>query len=351
MVPVVIIPCPMPEEGFSGWALQFRRIAGRNSSKARFRIIYAPEFDPRPSGAIALIRASLAYAFRCRRIISREKKPVSVLFPSFFLPNVLLALMLPRGIGYVLQVAGNELERGSKVTYPLRMAMICRARHIIALNAEQMRQLEQLEVPAERRHLIPVSVSPEFRPPALSERDAARTALGLSQGDWVVGSVGLLSERKQQRRLIEAVARLNRTDAVVVLCGPESGGAEADASYAEACRADAARLGVRMIMTGRRDDVRAVLWTLDVFALPSLSEGMPNAMLEALACGLPCVGSDIPGIRHLLMDGAQGELFTAGDSAALANALMRAQTADTREEMITRFRAEVIDEQVMALLT
>lgn len=318
---IVYVPCPMPEGGFAGWALQVGRIAGRNAEKVDFRFLYAPEFDSPPRDQRAMLRASLAYARRCRRIILAERQPVSVLFPCFYLPNVLLAAMLPRRVGYVLRISGKELVRGNPVTYPLRLAMMRRARHVIALNADQYRRLGELGILAARRHMIPVSVGAEFRPPSPQERTEARVALGLGPGDWVVGCVGLLAERKQQRTLIAAMGQLNRPDAVLVLCGPEGGGFEADPAYSEACRTDAVRLGLRLIMTGRRDDVRAVLWALDIFALPSLSEGMPNALREALACGLPCVGSDIPGVRDLLMGHPNAALFLASSTADLAEKL------------------------------
>lgn len=348
--PVVFVPCPMPEGGFAGWALQVRRIAERNADKVDFRFLYAPEFAPQPLGGRALALASLAYARRCRRIIQQQKGPVSVLFPCFFLPNVLLAAMLPRRIGYVLRVSGNELVKGNPLTYPLRVAMIRRARHVIALNQDQHQRLGELGLPAARRHMIPVSVSPDFRPPTPAERDAARAGLGATPQDWVIGCVGLLCERKQQRILIAAVARLGRKDALVVLCGPEGGGSEADASYADACRADAERLGVRLIMTGRREDVRAVLWGLDTFVLPSLGEGMPNALLEALACGLPCIGTDIPGIRDLLVPRAQGVVFAPGDAVGLASALTERGSGDVPSDRVVGFSAESVDEKIVALL-
>lgn len=349
--PVVFVPCPIAEDGFAGWALQVRRIASRNAERADFRFLY----DPGPFGAgnstLARALAAWRYARHCHRTITRKSGPVQVLFPTFYLPNVLLAWLLPRNIRYTLRISGGELERGNPLTYRLRVIMIRRAVNVIALNKAQDEQLEALGISESARHQIPVSVAPEFFPPNPGERAEARAALGILPEQWAVGCVGLLCERKQQRRLIEAVAQLGRTNAVVVLCGPEKGGSEADPAYAAACRADAERLGVRLIMTGQRENVRAILWALDVFVLPSLQEGMPNALLEALACGLPCIGSDIPGIRDLLNNGASGKLFQAGDTSALIRALDGDLPENNNQDAVAEFLADNIDARLMALLT
>ncbi|MGH2866921.1 MAG: glycosyltransferase, partial [Solirubrobacteraceae bacterium] len=82
----------------------------------------------------------------------------------------------------------------------------------------------------------------------------------------------------------------------------------------------AAGLASRVQLLGRRDDVDAILARSDLVVLPSYSEGLPNAVLEAMACGLPVVASDVGGTRSLLGSGA-GLLVPPRDAPALARAL------------------------------
>jgi glycosyltransferase involved in cell wall biosynthesis len=74
---------------------------------------------------------------------------------------------------------------------------------------------------------------------------------------------------------------------------------------------------------GHRDDVAARLGSADIFVLPSRSEAFPNAVLEAMAAGLPIVASGVGGIPELIVDGRNGLLVPAGDSDALAERLCR----------------------------
>jgi glycosyltransferase involved in cell wall biosynthesis len=78
----------------------------------------------------------------------------------------------------------------------------------------------------------------------------------------------------------------------------------------------------RVTLLGRLADVDAVLATAHIVVLPSLSEGLPNAVLEGMAHGLPVVGSDVGGVRGLLGSGA-GVVVAPGDEVALAEALQR----------------------------
>jgi glycosyltransferase involved in cell wall biosynthesis len=94
----------------------------------------------------------------------------------------------------------------------------------------------------------------------------------------------------------------------------------------------------------------------DAFALPSRQEGMPNALLEAMACGLPCVASDSGGIRDILADKFPGQLVAPGDVNALASALERlfqpavlALGAQMREHVDTHFSITTISRRLITI--
>ena len=151
------------------------------------------------------------------------------------------------------------------------------------------------------------------------DRAAARSLLDLPPNAPVIGTVGRLDPVKNQAGLIRAVTRLRTThpDAMLVIAG--------DGAY----RAELERLidtvapGGNIRLLGERRDIPNVLAALDVFALPSVAEGMSNTILEAMAAGLPVVATAVGGSPELVADGVNGSLVPAGDEPALTAALSR----------------------------
>jgi glycosyltransferase involved in cell wall biosynthesis len=154
---------------------------------------------------------------------------------------------------------------------------------------------------------------------ASKQRAGIRHALGIPEDARVIGTVGRLNEVKRQDLLIRAFARVRRLHAnawlLLVGDGPERSRLERLAS----------ELGVfnRTLFTGYQARTEHFLSAMDVFALSSRHEGLPLALLEAWAAGLPIVSSAVGGIPQVVEEGRTGLLFENGDEAALAGALAR----------------------------
>jgi glycosyltransferase involved in cell wall biosynthesis len=167
-----------------------------------------------------------------------------------------------------------------------------------------------------------------FAPAEAAEKRRLRVSIGLDPDRPVVLFVGFFSQDKQPRLLFDAWLQLrdrHGIDASLVYVGAtKSDYHEVDESLAGAMRADAGArgLGDRLTFTGSRHDVHEYFRLADVFVLPSRREGLPVALMEAMACGLPCVASRLPGATDtLIQDGVSGLLVPPEDVAAFADAI------------------------------
>jgi glycosyltransferase involved in cell wall biosynthesis len=175
-----------------------------------------------------------------------------------------------------------------------------------------------------------------LRPADGETRRAARAALGIDADAPVVGTVGNFTVKKDQARLLDAAARLvdEHPGLRVVLVG--------DGPLEHELRAHAERLGLAdaTVFTGSRDDVYALLPAFDLFALSSRFEGLPIALLEAMACGVPPVVTRVGGIPEVVTDGRDGVLVDPGDTEGLATALGKLLADPTRRHELATNAAE-----------
>jgi len=163
-----------------------------------------------------------------------------------------------------------------------------------------------------RIRMIPNGV--RFVPP---RRVTLRHELGLGASDRLIVSLGSLYPVKGHVHLIDAVARLrDRHPRLHLAIGGR--GDQADSLVA---RASSHGIQDRVHLLGLRSDVEGLLAAADVFALPSLSEAMPLALLEAMFARCPIVASDVGDVSIALDRGSAGLLVRPGDAGALAAAI------------------------------
>lgn len=172
-------------------------------------------------------------------------------------------------------------------------------------------------------------------------RQSVRDSMGFGGDDIAVGTVGRLVPVKNQRLLIDAFSRLpgppSRRKLVVVGDGP----------LENALRAHAENAGCadRVRFPGRRSDIPEVMAAMDIFALPSLSEGMSNTILEAMSSRLPVIATAVGGNPELVVDGVTGMLVPTDDADAMARALaVLVQDAAKRKAMGDKGRERVLRE-------
>ncbi|MGA2465967.1 MAG: glycosyltransferase family 4 protein, partial [Thermodesulfobacteriota bacterium] len=129
-----------------------------------------------------------------------------------------------------------------------------------------------------------------------------RDKYGIPRDAKILVTAGILNRGKNIEMLINCFPRIGIKNLYLLVVG--DGSTEADFRYKDSLQGLAKKLGVdkQVIFTGwlEKEDLWKIYQASDLFVLPSLNEGMPNAMLEALGFGLPCLGSRISGVKDIL---------------------------------------------------
>lgn len=169
-----------------------------------------------------------------------------------------------------------------------------------------------------------------FSPRDVRRRDALRAELGLEPGGPVVGTVGRLNPAKDQGRLVAAFAGVLRRhpEAILVIIG--GGPLEAELRR----EITAAGLEGSVFLLGDSDDVPALLAGLDLFVLPSRTEGYSIALLEAAAAHLPSVATRVGGNADIVADGLRGRVVPPGDTAALTGVISELLAAPGQRQLM-----------------
>jgi glycosyltransferase involved in cell wall biosynthesis len=174
--------------------------------------------------------------------------------------------------------------------------------------------------------------------PYREAQPASRAEFELADDVPLLIWTGRLDPVKGLDDLVDAVARVNRTQPVQLLL---VGDGEQREALQLAVRESGASDHIRF--AGRRDDVPQLLRMADAFVFPSLTEGLPNALLEAMAAGLPVIATDVPGNRDLIEANATGLLVPARDRAALADAIVKIMNDKSLAERLTANGTAAID--------
>lgn len=214
------------------------------------------------------------------------------------------------------------------VYYPLERWMARKTDVLITINQEDYQRAKHF--PAKQVVYIPgVGVDLQRFAPDRAARLAKRKELGLGEEEFALLSVGELIPRKNHALVLEALARLRREGKLekirYLICG--RGKIEAELRQ----KAEALGVADRVAFLGYRKDVPQLCNACDLFVFMSLQEGLPVALMEAMACGLPVVCSRIRGNTDLVESGVNGEILDSTPEA-LAESIQRLRLDPVRRE-------------------
>ena len=161
---------------------------------------------------------------------------------------------------------------------------------------KSLRKKKDNDVQVLYNNIIPMNI------PKLEDISQTRDKYGIPRDAKVLVTAGILNRGKNIETLINCLPKMEVNNIYVLIVG--DGSAKADLFYKKSLQGLAKKIGVdkRVIFTGwlGKEELWKIYLASDLFVSSSLSEGMPNALLEALGSGLLCMGSDIPGIRDIL---------------------------------------------------
>jgi len=242
------------------------------------------------------------------------------------------------GHGYdVYSLPFKDEEWREKIEYVLNTAD-----HVITVSQSNLACIKKLDVST------PVTVIPNgFRSDLFYPRDASecRKALNLPQDKKIILTVGNLEPVKGQKYLVEAVQRivLERKDILCVIVGA--------GKLRTTLERQIRSLGLEgyVMLTGGKPHDEIPLWmnACDLFVLPSLNEGNPTVMFEALGCGKPFVGTRVGGVPEIITSDEYGLLAEPADPEALAEKIQRQLDREWDQKDILRYAEQFTWESIV----
>ncbi|HEX2030308.1 MAG TPA: glycosyltransferase [Actinomycetota bacterium] len=313
-----------------GGAEQLLASASRHLDAARFRyeVAYLLPWKDALVGAIEAAGLpthcldggrGVGWVRRLRELV-RDRR-IELVHAHSPVPAVAARTALPRAVHQVY-TEHNVWARYRRPTYWANLVTFGRNDHVFAVS-DEVRASIRYPAPLDGLRRPPVETLyhgldwSTLPPPA--PRAEARAALGIPDDAPVIGTVGNLTAKKDHATLLAAAVVLRRSvpglRVVVVGTGP----------LEEELRRRRRELGLEeiVLMTGFRDDAPRLMGAFDAFVLSSRYEGLPIALLEAMALGIPAAVTSVGGNAEVLTDGTDGLLVPSGDAPGLAEAVGR----------------------------
>lgn len=336
----VVAPTPwFPLQGLlRRWRPHFRPGAPHYEQQQDFDVWY-PRFFSVPSVLKRLDGLAMAMGAYPRLRALKRAGRLDLIDAHFGYPDGYAAVLLGRWLGVPVTVTlrGTETRHAADpVLRPLLLKALLGADRVFAVADALKQVMMSIGVPGDKITVVGNGVDTARFVPV--DRDEARAALGLPANAPVLISVGGLVERKGFHRVIELLPRLReRWPGLIYLI---VGGASAEGNNRPQLEQQVAQLGlgdtVRFLGSLPPDALKQPLSAADVFVLSTRNEGWANVFLEAMACGLPVVTTDVGGNREVVDRDSLGIVVPFGDAAALEAALDQALATSWDRTVIRR---------------
>jgi len=304
----------------------------------------------------------LSFLTRLVRLLRKERP--AVMHSYLGVPNILATALKPllQGTRIIWGVRASNMDLSrydwlSRLSYALERRLARFADRIIANSHAGKRHAVANGFPENKIVVIPNGIDTEYFRFDPGGRRQVRSAWGLGEDEILVGLVARLDPMKDHPTFLEAASRIahEHHDVRFVCVG------DGPVAYAEALKQQAAALGLtkQLIWAGSRDNMPAVYSALDLSSSSSsFGEGFSNTIAEAMACGVPCVVTDVGDAKQIV--GVTGFVVEPGNPAALASAwqvALEAGDADkawwsqrAREHIIEHFSLERLLEDTSRVL-
>jgi glycosyltransferase involved in cell wall biosynthesis len=347
-----------------GLAISTERLARLLSSAGNEVRVFAPTLNLLPSekrtlppsgvsvtrfGANKRVDDTLVDWFET--IVTEHRREPFDLLHAYFLPQAgFVAAYVGKylGVPSVVSIRGNDIERAafdpskfSHVMYALQNASA------VTTNASELAKKAKAFTDREI-FLIPNGIDAErFQPMERNEALAEMLGLGGKKKDernLVVGFVGELREKKGMRTLLSGYAQVTKARPASLLVVGEIRDGE-DKKLFEEFQITNPQLPITLSGYVPHSDLPAYYSLMDVFVHPSLRDGMPNAVLEAMACGVPVVATPVGGVLDVVKDRINGMLFPINDVDALCQAVETVVADESLRNRLTQSARQTILEK------
>ncbi len=324
----VVSPAPwFPLQGVvRRWRPGFRPGAPRYERQSGFDVWF-PRFVSVPGALKSLDGIAMALGALPRMRQLRREGRLDLIDAHFAYPDGCAASWLGRwlGVPYTVTLRGTEVRHARDPALVPRVTHALRHAARVFSVSESLRQLAlSLGIAPDQVRVVGNGVDLEKFSPL--PRIDARRALGLADDAPVLVSVGALVERKGFHRVIELLPALRRRYPGLIYL--VVGGSSPEGDYSPQLRKQVSALGleeaVRFLGPLPPEQLRVPLSAADLFVLASSNEGWANVLLEAMACGLPVVATDVGGNAEVVCKAELGSVVPFGDSVRLEEAIDRA---------------------------